>query len=189
MQMYTAKTYQFPELKDISGKQLEAHIGLYNGYVKNTNLLLEKIPAARTAADEPALSELTRRFAFEFNGMRLHEFYFDQFLPAVGDVDSLKAALAAQYGSFEAWQADFVRIGKMRGIGWVLLVADDNGNLLNIWVSDHEYGHLGGLKVIMAMDVWEHAYLVDFMPSQRPDYIAAFMANVQWEVVAARLAA
>ncbi len=187
MHTYIQKNYAFKGLKGLSDRQIEAHLGLYAGYVKNVNLLLEKIDTARAANDEPALSELTRRFAFEFNGMRLHEYYFDQFV-AKGDAgETLNKALVSQFGSVEAWKADFVRIGKMRGIGWALLVRDGD-KLLNIWVSDHELGHLAGVEIILAMDIWEHAFLLDYLPSERAKYIDAFFDNLQWVSVEARFA-
>lgn len=185
---YTAKNYNLKGLAGLSDKQIEVHLGLYAGYVKNVNLLLEKLEMGRAQGwDEVAMAELQRRFGFEFNGMRLHEYYFDQFVSGGVEGDSLQKALAQHFGSFENWKADFVRVGKMRGIGWALLVRDGE-NLLNIWVSDHEVGHLGGLEVILAMDVWEHAFLIDYLPSERAKYIDAFFENVKWGVVEGRFA-
>lgn len=189
-QLYTAKTFQIAALDGISAKQIEEHLKLYAGYVKNTNALIEKTEEMKKDSAKYAieLSELTRRFAFEFDGMRLHEVYFDQFDQSVtGKGEALKSAITAQYGSFEAWVNEAKAVGKMRGIGWVLLVQDElNGNLHTIWISDHEYGHLAGLKILFAMDVWEHAYMVDYGPTQRPDYIEAFFKNLNWNVVEAR---
>ena len=182
--MYTEKQFNIPALQGLSEKQIQAHLGLYAGYVKNTNLLLEKMEGLKGDAG-PEMSEMTRRFAFEFNGMRLHEYYFDQFVVGGSAEESLKTGLAEQFGSFDAWKEDFVRIGKMRGIGWALLVRDGD-KLLNIWVTDHEIGHLGGVEVLLAMDIWEHAFLLDYLPAERAKYIEAFFANLQWSVVETR---
>lgn len=128
-----------------------------------------------------ALSELKRRFGFEFNGMRLHELYFE----ALGSNDqgsgSLVAAIAKQWGSFEAWQNEFKALGAMRGIGWVLLTYDAKAEIFHhVWVSDHELGHLATLPIIIAMDMWEHAFMLDYLPAQKGEYVSAFMQNLNW---------
>jgi Fe-Mn family superoxide dismutase len=156
--------------------------------VKNTNALLEKLEALRGSESSPEFSELTRRLGFEWNGMRLHEYYFEQFENAgVGDAHTLEEKLTAQFGSMDAWKKEFLRIGMMRGIGWALLVQDERtGVLLNHWVSDHEVGHLAGVRILLAMDVWEHAYLLDYLPAERQKYLDAFFENVNWGVVEKR---
>lgn len=187
---YTEKSFNLENVKGLSNEQLTAHLGLYAGYVKNTNLLMDRIKDLSQGEHGPELAELTRRFGFEFNGMRLHEYYFEQ-LQANGEgempVESLKKVLAEQFGSYEAWEADFKRVGMLRGAGWTLLVEDEEtGNLFNIWVNDHELGHLGSQKVLLAMDMWEHAYLVDYVPAQRKDYVEVFFENLNWGVVEGR---
>lgn len=193
LQTYTEKTFNIPQMEGISAKQIEQHLKLYAGYVKNTNAIMQRVAEAKkdSATFAIELSELTRRMGFEFNGMRLHEYYFTQFDSSVtGSSTKLKDKLTEQYGSFDAWMNEAKAIGKMRGIGWVLLVQDEvTDNLHTIWVSDHEYGHLGGQKVLFAMDVWEHAYMVDYAATQRPDYIEAFFKNLNWNVVEARFQA
>ena len=187
--IHQAKTFAIGELDGLSAKQIEEHLKLYAGYVKNTNALIEKIESHRQHSDTMGteLAELTRRMGFEWNGMRLHEVYFTQFEKGGEEKTSLQTALATQYGSFEAWKAQVTATGLMRGIGWVLLVNDkETGNLHTIWVSDHEYGHLAGTDVIFALDVWEHAYGVDFTPTQRAPYIEAFWKNLNWNNVEAR---
>lgn len=178
-------------MQGISEKQIAAHLKLYAGYVKNTNTLLETIKELKqdSVKNAVALSELTRRFGFEWNGMRLHENYFSS-LGGSGAIDSngkLARAIAQTWGSTDAWVAEFKAMGVMRGIGWVLLVHDEVTNHLhNVWVSDHELGHLAGAKVLLAMDVWEHAYLLDYLPAERSNYIAAFFANLNFNAVEAR---
>ena len=190
MQTYETKQFNFKNLEGISQEQIDQHLGLYAGYVKNTNGTAADL--AKYAADPDgnarALSEISRRFGFEFNGMRLHEYYFDQWTDAEGsESTALQNTLAKEWGSFDTWQAEFTAMGKMRGIGWVLLVQDEiNGNLHNIWVSDHELGHLARQKVLVAMDVWEHAYMVDHPASGRGAYIEAFFKNLNWGVIEER---
>ncbi len=198
--MYTEQKFELSELKGLSAKQIDVHLKLYAGYVKNVNAVSAKIDELKTDAEKNALalSELTRRYAFEFNGMRLHELYFEALggdgalLPpsrGIEGVGKLTAALQAQFGSFENFISELTMIGSMRGIGWVLLVRDPKADMLRlIWVSDHELGHLAGTTVILAMDMWEHAFMVDYVPAQKGDYIKAFLANINWDVVGKRLA-
>lgn len=189
---YTEQQFNLPELKGLSAKQVEVHLKLYAGYVKNVNAINEKVAEYKADAEKYALalSELTRRFPFEFNGMRLHELYFEA-LGGDGSMTdgALKNALAAQYGSIDAWLAEFKAVGMMRGIGWTLLTFDAKACVFrNIWVSDHELGHLADTRIILAMDVWEHAFMIDYVPAQRPDYINAFFQNLKWSACEARFA-
>lgn len=189
LKSYEAKTFALEALDGLSETQISEHLKLYQGYVKNSNALLQKIDLHKQNAEAMAieLSELVRRFWFEFNGMRLHEYYFAQFEKADGSKDSLKMALEAQYGSFDAWKNQISAMAVMRGIGWVILVQDEtNGNLLSIWVSDHELGQLGGQKILFALDVWEHAYTVDYKPTERMKYVEAFWKNLNWQKVEER---
>ena len=188
---YTEKTFNLPELSGLSAKQLEVHLKLYAGYVKNVNLMLEKIAAWKedSATNALALSEIKRRFGFEFNGMRLHELYFEA-LGGDGTLadGKLKTALETQYGSIDAFKAELKALGLMRGIGWVLLVEDKSANTFHtVWVSDHEVGHLATTNIVLAMDMWEHAFMVDYVPADKGQYIDAFLNNVNWSVVESRL--
>jgi Fe-Mn family superoxide dismutase len=189
---YEEQKFNLVNLKGLSERQVTEHIKLYNGYVKNTNLLTDKIAEYKTnsEANAHALSELTRRFGFEWNGMRLHELYFDC-LDGAGQTTEkgdLMTMIEAQYGSFDNWLNEFKSVGLMRGIGWVILYYDPIvKRLQNVWITDHEVGHLASLPIILAMDVWEHAYLLDYLPSQRKDYIEAFFQNVNWRKINDRL--
>lgn len=188
---YTEKTFNLSGLEGLSDKQISEHIKLYQGYVKNTNAILQKIEELKkdTEVNALALSELSRRFAFEWNGLRLHELYFGSLLnkKPLTPNGNLEKAILAQYGSFEAWQNEFVAHGLMRGIGWVILFYDPEQKLLlSKWVSDHEMGHLAGLPVLLAMDMWEHAFLFDYLPSGKKDYISAFFKNLNWETIESR---
>ena len=183
---YTEQNFNLPELDGLSAKQVEVHLKLYAGYVKNVNALITKIDDLKkdSEANALALSELKRRFGFEFDGMRLHELYFEA-LGADGDMQgSLTDALAKQWGSLEAWKEEFKAMGQMRGIGWVLLTYDPKGQMFhNVWVGDHELGHLATLPILIAMDMWEHAFMLDYLPAQKGDYIGAFFKNLKWSKV------
>jgi len=196
MHTYTPKTFNLPELGGISEKQIKVHIGLYEGYVKHVNVLREQIQAL-TALDAEkyayAITETRRRLGFEFNGMRMHEYYFTQFEGGtqVPDPDSpFVKAVTEKYGSFDGFVAHFMSVGMSRGIGWTILYQDvDGGTVHTAWVTDHELGQLGGQNILLAMDMWEHAFMIDYVPSEKKNYIEAFFANLNWSVVEGRFIA
>jgi Fe-Mn family superoxide dismutase len=141
----------------------------------------------------PAYSELTRRLGFEYNGMVLHEYYFENLMSGGGSGDPAKSsqfvkAAEETFGTYEIWKADFVGIGKMRGVGWAICYQNPaNGRISNHWITLHETGNVAGFVPILVMDVWEHAYLLDYKPAERPKYIEAFFSNIAWGAVDDRL--
>jgi Fe-Mn family superoxide dismutase len=170
---------------------LKNHFALYQGYVTNTNKLSDLIGRilAEGKTGSPEYAELKRRFGWEWNGMRLHEFYFEN-LGGKGVLDpasKLGKAVAAEFGSVEKWEAEFRSAGAMRGIGWVVLYQDRlGGRLFNQWVNEHDVGNPAGAVPVLVMDVFEHAFMVDY-GLKRADYIAAFFRNVNWKAAEARL--
>jgi Fe-Mn family superoxide dismutase len=134
--------------------------------------------------------ELRRRLGFEFDGMRMHEYYFTQFEGGPNSIDAssaLASALTEKYGSFENFISHLTTLGMTRGIGWTVLYHDPKGKTVHTaWVGDHELGQLAGLPVILAMDMWEHAFMVDYLPSEKKQYIEAFLKNTNWKVVESR---
>jgi len=195
---YQAREFNLSGLNGISDETLEMHFKLYEGYVKETNKLTEAInkfiqDGNVDQEEMPAYSELTRRLGFEYNGMVLHEYYFDNLKSGVGTGDPdrtgqfVKAA-ESSFGSYEIWKADFVGIGKMRGVGWAICNQNPaNGRLSNHWITLHETGNVAGFDPVLVMDVWEHAYLLDYKPAERPKYIEAFFSNIDWAAVENRL--
>lgn len=194
--IYKAKSWDLSDLTGISNETLAMHFKLYEGYVTNTNVLNEKIAelmknGSLDATQMAAFSELKRRYGFEYNGMVLHEYYFDN-MQKQGTGDAAKdsafaKAAEAGFGSYETWKNDFVSVGKMRGVGWAITYADGDGNLSNHWISLHEEGNIAGYKPILVMDVWEHAFIKDYAPVDRPKYIEAFFSNINWDTVNSRL--
>ena len=178
-------------MEGFSGQLLKNHFTLYQGYVTNTNKVLEatKKLAAEGKQGTPEFAELSRRFGWEWNGMRLHEFYFEN-LGGKGALDpasKLGKAVAAEFGSIEKWEADFRAAGAMRGIGWVVLYQDKaGGRLFNQWINEHDMGNPAGAVPLLVMDVFEHAFMVDY-GLKRADYIAAFFRNVNWKAAEARI--
>jgi superoxide dismutase, Fe-Mn family len=194
MKPYAPKQWDLSGLQGISDTTLELHFGLYQGYVKNVNLLNEKLGEIRGSGKangaDPSYAELVRRLGFEYNGMRLHEYYFDNMTRRPAEIGNrrLYNALGESYGGFDEWKKDFVAVGGMRGVGWVIAYCDlTNGQITNHWISDHENGNLVGFMPIVVMDVWEHAYLKDYKPAEKGKYIEAFFANLDWQACEARL--
>jgi Fe-Mn family superoxide dismutase len=197
MQTYQPKQFNLSGLKGISDETLEMHFKLYEGYVKETNNLTERISKfledGKVDQEEmPAYSELTRRLGFEYNGMVLHEYYFANMKQhGTGDPDRTSAfykAAGQSFRSYEIWKADFVGIGKMRGVGWAICYQNPaNGRLSNHWITLHETGNVSGFLPVLVMDVWEHAFLLDYKPAERPKYIEAFFSNIDWQACDARL--
>lgn len=194
---YHAKKFKLSGLNGISDETLEMHFKLYEGYVKETNLLQEKIAAilkdGKVDQEEmPAYSELKRRLGFEYNGMVLHEYYFGNLKKGGGDSpkrgSSFSKATEESFGSYDIWKTDFSGIGKMRGVGWAICYQDPaSGHVSNHWVSLHEIGNVAGYHPVLVMDVWEHAFLLDYKPAERSKYIEAFFSNVDWDACEERI--
>jgi len=189
---YEPQTFTIPELDGISRETIDEHIGLYNGYVKHVNLIREKIDAYShdLESNTYAISEMQRRLGFEFGGMRNHEYYFTQFEGGVTSLPdgTLKNLITTQWGSFENWHERFMRVAMTRGVGWAMLYHDpQTDQLVQTWVDEQHLGQLADLNIILALDMWEHSYMRDYVPGKKKDYVEAFFRNLNWEVVANRL--
>ncbi len=187
--MFTAKTFNIPELSGISQKNIEEHLKLYSGYVNNSNLILSKIK--ELSQDTPnnmyVIGELQRRFGFEFDGMRNHEIYFSSFEGGTKEIDtesSLYKKITEDFESFELFIAHLKTIAMTRGVGWAMLYFDKQTNrLLTTWVEEQHLGQLVGCAPVLALDMWEHAYVYDFPTSAKKDYVEAFFKNLNWSVI------
>lgn len=189
---YAAKDYgKLIGMKGFSDTLLKNHFTLYQGYVTNTNKALDTLASmlSEGKTGTPEYAEIKRRLGWEFNGMRLHEYYFEN-LGGRGTLDPgsrLGKALAAEFGSVEKWEADFRAVGGMRGIGWAVLYRDTVGKrFFNCWVNEHDVGHPAGASPILVLDVFEHAFMVDY-GLKKGDYIQAFFQNVDWKAAEARI--
>jgi Fe-Mn family superoxide dismutase len=197
MNSYQAKKFNLSGLKGISDQTLDMHFKLYEGYVKETNVLQDKISAilkdGKVDQEEmPAYSELKRRLGFEYNGMVLHEYYFGNLKKnGGGDPNRDSAFIKAtqeSFGTYEIWKTDFAGIGKMRGVGWAICYQDPSiGRISNHWISLHEIGNVAGYIPVLVMDVWEHAFILDYKPAERQKYIEAFFSNIDWNAVEQRM--
>lgn len=186
--MYEPK--DFSHLLGIAGMSdalLNNHFTLYQGYVKQTNALMEKFKTLEVGT--PEYAELHRRFGWEWNGMRLHELYFGNMIKGGASLSegTLKQKIEATWGSVENWQKEFVAVGAMRGIGWAVLAHDKaEDKLFNVWINEHATGHLAGATPLLVMDVFEHAFMLDY-GVKRADYINAFMSSIDWNATEERI--
>jgi Fe-Mn family superoxide dismutase len=179
-------------LKGFSDALLKSHFALYDGYVKSVNKLDAALArmAREGQAALPEYAELKRRFGWEFGGMRLHELYFENLSKTPSGPQAaprLGRALSERFGSIEDWERDFRAAGAMRGIGWVSLVHDPRkGRLFNAWTNEHDGGNLPGCVPLLVMDVFEHAFLIDY-GLKRADYVSAFLGAADWAAAERRL--
>jgi Fe-Mn family superoxide dismutase len=189
---YSPKDYsKLIGMPGFSETLLKNHFTLYQGYVANTNKVLDilGLMAADGKTGTPEFAELKRRLGWEFNGMRLHEYYFENLggKAALDPAGKLGRKIVEQFGDIESWEKDFRATGAMRGIGWVVLYEDlTNGRLINFWVNEHDVSHPAGCQPLLIMDVFEHAFMIDY-GLKRADYIEAFFKNINWAVVGSRL--
>jgi len=189
MQAYTLETFNIPELKGISTKNIEEHLKLYAGYVKHSNLILEKIGEYMSDSEKNAyvIGELQRRFGFEWNGMRNHEYYFRSLeggAKPLSENSELRAAIQKQAPSFDTWLSGFKSLAMTRGVGWAVLYYDKQTNqLTHAWVDEQHLGQLNGLAWVLGIDMWEHAFVYDYPTSEKKKYVEAFFENLNWDVI------
>lgn len=180
--MYETISFTIPSLVGISEKNIEEHLGLYAGYVKNTNLILEKLEEGHLG--DYSFAEMQRRFSFEYNGMKNHEYYFGSLEvgPAPTNEESLLyKKITEEWGSFDNWLEKFKNLAKTRGVGWAILYYDqDADKLLNTWVDEQHIGHLNSASYILGIDMWEHAFVADYQPSGKGQYINDYFSNLNW---------
>lgn len=189
MKKFEELKFNIGALKGISAKNIEEHLKLYAGYVKNSNLIVEKIGelAADMEKNAYVMGELQRRFGFEFNGMRNHEYYFKSLeggSKALPKDSKLKAAIEKQAPSFEAWLGGFKALAMTRGIGWAVLGYDKKTEqFVHIWIDEQHLGQLNGVEWILGIDMWEHAFVYDYPTSEKKKYVEAFFENLNWNVI------
>jgi Fe-Mn family superoxide dismutase len=190
---FAPRQFRIPELKGISQRNVTEHLELYAGYVKFSNEVLKRIkslPNNETSAYE--LSLLQRRFAYEHDGMRNHEIFFEQFEggPAAYNANGpFLKQVVKDFGSFDAFLACLKQVAMTRGVGWTMLYfCHDSGRLFPQWVDEHHIGLLTGAKLIFALDMWEHAFVYDYATSEKKKYIEAFFENINWRKVEHRYA-
>ncbi len=198
MKKYKTKKYAFKSLKDLSDKQLDVHLALYDGYVNNLNILQEELEKLKSDPERNAfaIESVRRRIAFEFNGVRMHEIYFDQLENGATDEargGAFDEIVSNKFGSFDDFLIEFKKTAMTRGVGWTVLAIDTRYEDLEVpdafvvWVADHELGQLADSKILLALDMWEHAFMVDYTPAGKKNYVEAFFKNLNWEFVEKRI--
>lgn len=176
-----------PFTKDIDGlskRMLDEHFKLYEGYVKKSNEIQTKLETADKSEANGVYSfigELKREETFAVNGMKLHEMYFGHLQ---GDGDSSKAPqlvamIEKDFGSVEEWKAEMVATG-MSARGWAVTAFDYRDNRLHVYGADgHNVGAVWGAIPIIVLDIYEHAYFIDYGTSRKA-YIDSFFKNLDW---------
>ena len=192
MTQFNPKQFNIGELIGISAKNIEEHIKLYQGYVKNANTIQEQIEELSKDSEKNAytLGEINRRFSFEFNGMRNHEVYFSLFeggSKEINNESNLAKKITETFGSFENMLNKLKAIALTRGIGWAMLSQDhESKDLILHWLDEQHLGQLQNTKPIIAIDMWEHSYVADYQPSGKKQYVEDFFKNVNWSVAEER---
>ncbi len=188
MKKFEERTFNIPELKGISAKSVEDHLKLYSGYVKHTNLIqtmIDQYSGVDAEDGKYSLAEITRRFSFEFDGMRNHEYYFSHFEGGSAELSAdspLMKAIEEEWGSYDAWLTRFKTVASTRGVGWAILYYDPmTKRLLSNWNDEQHLGHLIGLSPVLTLDMWEHSFVADYGPSGKKQYIDAFFDNLNWQ--------
>jgi len=189
---YEAKNFEYLlGLKGFSEQLLKNHFSLYQGYVTNFNKLNEILIniEKENRFGTPEFSELNRRLAWEFNGMRLHELYFSNLTKKESTLNKnskLFKSIVKEWGSYENWEKDFKAMAVMRGIGWIILYYDPiEKRFFNVWINEHDAGHFTGAVPLLVLDVFEHAYMIDY-GLKKADYIESFFKAIDWDVIAKR---
>lgn len=188
MNHFVIKEFVIPQLKGISRNTIDEHLKLYAGYVKNANLIQDHIVELSVDSEKYAyeLGELQRRFAFEFDGMRNHEYYFSALESGASQISNgkLKEKITRDFESFELFMNKFKATALTRGIGWAMLFYDkQNDCLLTQWIDEQHLGHLTDCRIILALDMWEHSFVADYQPSGKKQYVEDFFANLNWTVI------
>ena len=191
--MYTPQQFSIPTLVGLSDISVAEHIKLYTGYVNNYNTIIKELDNHRKSEtiDTLMARELHRRIGFEFNGIRNHEYYFQQLEHGPSPINpdsSLYKKIVTDFGSFDSWQSDFISTAMTRGIGWAILSYDKQSNtLMNHFVDEQHIGHLNSTQFIFGIDMWEHAFVFDYQPSGKKQYINDYLTNINWTAVENRL--
>jgi len=188
---YQVRPFDLSGVQGLSKKAIDLHLGLYKTYVEQLNNLLEQSPE-RTAGAEPlTLDGYNRRFAFEYNGVALHQLFFEQLAGKHRQPRSDGVFLEAlqDYGDFAGWKSSIEALAKTRGVGWVLTLRERGAERLhNCWIDLHQLSLPANCEIVFALDLWEHAYMIDFSPAQRADYVKIILDNVDWPVLDQRFA-
>jgi superoxide dismutase, Fe-Mn family len=186
---YEVRPFDLSGVQGLSKKAIDLHLGLYKGYVDNLNKLLDQAPKGGSPLVQDGYN---RRFAFEYNGVKLHELFFEELASKqrqpLADSD-FAHALKTGFGDFNGWRSNIEALATTRGVGWVMTLRErGTSRLHNFWVDLHHVHMPADSQIVFVLDVWEHAFLIDFTPAQKADYVKTVLDNVDWAVVEKRYA-
>ncbi|HSD52795.1 MAG TPA: Fe-Mn family superoxide dismutase [Burkholderiales bacterium] len=188
---HQVRQFDLDRVRAIWGRTFEVHLGLYAGYVEQLNKLTssgETGSAARAAEPET----WARRFAFEHNGVVLHESFFEALsgpATSLARDGALARALTHSFGSDSAWRADVRELASIRGIGWIALIRSPaTARLHNVWIDEHQLSVPAASDVLMLLDLWEHAWLFDYAPKDRARFASDLVEQLNWSVIERRFA-
>lgn len=191
--------YTLPELSydygalepHISGRIMELHHSKHhNAYVTGANTALEQLEEAREKSDFSAINQIEKNLAFNLGGHVNHTAFWANLSPEGGEPEgNLAAAIDEQFGSFEAFKKHFAAVAAgVQGSGWAILAWDSVGSRLIIVQLYDQQGNIPlGLTPIVLLDVWEHAYYLDYQ-NVRADYVTAWWNIVNWKDAGERFA-
>ena len=185
--MREVRPLKYKELDGLSEKQLkEHHDVLYAGYVKKIDEIeekLKKIDLASAGAVYSDLRELKLEETFALNGAKLHEGYFDNMIKGGNEpAGKILEMIERDFGSYENWEKEFKALG-LAARGWVVLGYDlDEKKLKNILCDSHNQGGVWNMISLFIMDVYEHAYFIDYATGRKA-YIEAFFKNIDWRSI------
>lgn len=186
---FTEKKFTIPSLVGISSRTIEEHLKLYAGYVKHANLIQTHLVELQASGDQYSyeMGEIQRRFAFEYGGIRNHEYYFASLEGGPTPLttgSSLALALEKEFGSVTGFLSRFKAVALTRGPGWAILYYDiHQGGLVIGWVDEQHIGQLADARIVLALDMWEHSFVADYQPSGKKQYVEDFFTNLNWSVV------
>jgi len=192
---YVAHEFDLGHVQGLSAEAIELHLELYRGYVKAVNeLLADEDPSTkgnRMPVPKASPARSSSRFAFEWNGMVMHESFFEVLSGSHDDPLPLDGAMATaarrSFGGLEEWQADCLRLAETRGVGWVVCSYEPRSErLYNHWVELHHLGHTSSTIPVLVLDFWEHAWITDFKPTQRAEFFQCLWGQINWPVVESR---
>ena len=187
--IYEEKELSYKDLPNLSAKLLrEHHDVLYRGYVRKLNQIGESLANLDRGKGNATFSdyrELKIEESFAYNAVRLHELYFENMGGKGAPSDSMVARIAESFMAFQDFELELMDAG-LSARGWVILGQDEDGQL-RIHICDaHNMNGIWGSRPILVMDVYEHAYFLDF-GANRKSYIDGFIKNIEWDVVEKRL--
>jgi Fe-Mn family superoxide dismutase len=188
--MYEPREFDLKGVQGLSPRAIELHLGLYRGYVEQVNRHLGQIREKPGEAGKATYDARARSLAFEWNGMVLHEIFFDALRGPGRTLDEegvFAEALDESFGGFDAWKKDLAAMAAVRGVGWVATVRDpETSSTFNVWLDEHQLGTPAGVQTLFVLDLWEHAWLLDYAPARKPEYVQTILANVDWSVIESR---